>query len=735
MQEAKTLSQLEHPMICRVYDFVEGEDSDFLIMELVRGSNLTASLAKLSHSEKLAVALQIAEAISVAHQQNIVHRDLKPDNVMLTKTGSVKVLDFGLATSFADDPMTADSDSQVETSEKEEVVIDFGGGKLKTIKPPVRMATGGYRTENGLIMGTPMFMSPEQARGEPTTGASDMYSFGLLLQWLFTEKMPYPPRVPVILRAMEGDTLPVENVDYDLTLLINRLKSMNQENRPTAMDTLDRIRWIRDRPKRRIKRFASLAFVVLLVLGTTLSTIGFMNATQERHRAEKEKTRALESEALAAEQVENAKQTVTLLQEFLSSVNPQNRGKELKVIELLEAFRPRLEKLGDKPEIQASLYYTYSQTYRGLGLYDESYTYAEKSLELRKTALGEEHSDTLESLNNLALVLCRQGKDAEAEQLYRQCLEVHKRVLGDGHPETMSTLNNFALALAVQGKYAEAEPIFRECLETGKRVLGDEHRYTSTSLSNLACVLENLGKYNEAEQFHRQCLEVRRRALGEDHPDTLDSLNNLSCAMYRQRALAEAEELQRQCLKVRKLVLGHQHPDTLDSLDNLGLVLLDRGKDDEAEQIFRQYHKVMKQTLGLEHPATLMLLNRLAFILSKQDKPAEAERHYRQCLEVQKRILGEDHPDTLESLNSLARNLVDQNAHLNEAENLARQCVQASLRVWGEEHRPIAGNMHVLAIVLEKRGKLEEAIEWYRKAARGGNSESQEALKRLGEAW
>ena len=98
LREARILSQLEHPGICRIYDYIEGDGRDFLILELIRGRSLNEAMADgMGQAEKLAVAEQIAQVLVAAHGKGIIHRDLKPHNVMLTTTGEVKVLDFGVA--------------------------------------------------------------------------------------------------------------------------------------------------------------------------------------------------------------------------------------------------------------------------------------------------------------------------------------------------------------------------------------------------------------------------------------------------------------------------------------------------------------------------------------------------------------------------------------------------------------------------------------------------------------
>src|SRR5688572_16802415 len=99
VREARALSKLDHPHICRIYDYIESTDVDVLVLEFINGRTLQDVIydEQTSRSEKLEIAVAVAEVLVAAHRVGIVHRDLKPENVMLTKQGEVKVLDFGLA--------------------------------------------------------------------------------------------------------------------------------------------------------------------------------------------------------------------------------------------------------------------------------------------------------------------------------------------------------------------------------------------------------------------------------------------------------------------------------------------------------------------------------------------------------------------------------------------------------------------------------------------------------------
>lgn len=311
LREAQILSNLDHPNICRVYNYVTGVDQDWLVLELIEGRTLGDALqAGLTASQRLAIALQIAQVLVVTHAAGVVHRDLKPGNVMITSDGNVKVLDFGLARSLpagrARSPAEADNDDDgfgaradaAHQAPDHDLPPTLGPAPgmpgwsvQQETRPPGPDASATeagppqLHTERGALLGTLAYMSPEQARGKGATIASDLYSFGLLLQELFTGIPPASPgedSATLLDRARRADVPPPKGIDADLTRLIQRLKSAAPSERPTAADALERLRWISGKPARRIRRLVIAAVVLLAVLGATKY---FVDLSRERTSA------------------------------------------------------------------------------------------------------------------------------------------------------------------------------------------------------------------------------------------------------------------------------------------------------------------------------------------------------------------------------------------------------------------------------------------------------------------
>jgi eukaryotic-like serine/threonine-protein kinase len=304
IREARTLSKLDHPNICRIYDFIDDGDCDVLVLELIDGRTLQEAMRDgLSSAEKLRIARDVASVLVAAHRAGIIHRDLKPENVMLTKTGQVKVLDFGLARwikkksgrSFPAIAALPDSAARLA------VAVAAGDSERTAIRdtPLPRMAArdDGKATTVGMTVGTPLYMSPEQARGETLTTASDIYSFGLVLQTLFTGADPYAEGLTarqIMMKASRGDSLPVTGVRHDVTVLIKSFKALAPSDRPTAADALRRLERIIETPKRIARRVAVAALLALVVVVAWRYTV---DLRRERAAAQKAEVEAKRSRA------------------------------------------------------------------------------------------------------------------------------------------------------------------------------------------------------------------------------------------------------------------------------------------------------------------------------------------------------------------------------------------------------------------------------------------------------
>jgi Tol biopolymer transport system component/predicted Ser/Thr protein kinase len=210
-REAQLLAALNHSHIAAIYGLHEHEGTRFLAMELVDGETLDKkSRASLTVEQALRLALQIAEALEAAHEKGVVHRDLKPANIMVTRDGQVKVLDFGLAKAFVGDPTAT----------------------IPAHSPALSLAM----TQQGFVLGTAAYMSPEQASGQATDQRADIWAFGVVLFELLAGSPLFggesvPHILADVLRSEPDWTRLPKNLHPRLRLLLERCLEKNARNR------------------------------------------------------------------------------------------------------------------------------------------------------------------------------------------------------------------------------------------------------------------------------------------------------------------------------------------------------------------------------------------------------------------------------------------------------------------------------------------------------------------------
>lgn len=718
--ERQALAMMDHPNVCGVLDCGTTEmGRPYFVMEYIRGIPLLefCEVEELDTHQRLGLFVSVCRAVQHAHQKGIIHRDLKPSNVLVTMHDGVPV----------------------------PKVIDFGIVKATN----ARLTDKTLFTEHRQLIGTPAYMSPEQAEmsGLDVDTRSDIYSLGVLLYELLTGTTPFDGRSLVdagyaemmrIIREEEPDK-PSKRLSLigtgtftasrhrpdpsslsltlrgDLDWIVMRCLEKDRTRRyDTAQGVIEDLqRFQANEPvlagppsalyrlRKFVKRHrggvaAGSAIGALLLLGLAGTTYGLLVADTQRR--------------MAANQAEQLQQVVDFQSRQLRTIRPEAMGAQLRAAVLSAAPESERERL------EAVLIAINFTTIGLQSLQDNVFEPTVRAIDEEFAAQPLVQAQLMQALS---MTMGELGLIEAATRAQQRALDIRLRESGEDDADTLISINDMGSRLSSQGRYEEAETYIRRALEGRRRLLGEDHPDTLASLNNLGAVLWHQGRLDEAKALMLQSLEGRRGVLGEDHPSTLLLLNNLGGLHYAQGEAELAEQYLRRALEGRRRVLGEDHPKTLSTLGNLGAVVALQGRFDEAAQIARETLDGQRRVLGDEHADTLKALDNIGLGLRQLGRPDEAEPYLREALDGRRRVLGEDHPNTLASLDHMGGVARDR-GDLVEAERLERLALDGRRRVLGNEHIDTLDSLNGLGSVLIEMGRYTEAEALLRESVRTG---------------
>ncbi|MHC4521477.1 MAG: serine/threonine protein kinase, partial [Planctomycetota bacterium] len=554
--EQQALALLEHPHLARVYDAgLTATSRPYFVMEHVKGIPITkyCDEYKLTIEERLHLFLHVCQAVQYAHQKGIIHRDIKPSNILVS----------------------------IEDDEAVPKIIDFG--VARAVSQPLTEKT--LYTEEGQLIGTPEYMSPEQAdlNNQDIDTRTDIYSLGVVLYELLAGVPPFDPQTFQAAGIEHMRKVICEEEPKTPSTKLSKTSADESEEsarrRRTSVRALQRklhgdLDWItlKALEKDRTRRYGSAGELAAdihrhlnreAVLAGPPSTVYRIQKFARRNRGLVTGISAVlavltagvvvsTTFAIKADRARVEAQAVSgfLTSSVLELIDPYKvANEEITRRSLLDAVSENLEQdFTGPPLAEATIRYTLGYAYWSIGVYELAESYLERAIEACQVHLGPEHATTLEWMETLGWTYLFQGRFLEAEQLLKRTLDCARRTLGEEHEQTGHTMWALGSLCWFQGRYEEAEPLLEKAREIALRQRGEEDGHTVETTSSLVWVYFSRSRYEEAEELANKALATNLRRRGEKdyrHYWTLNLKLQLSAIFRSQGRYERAEKFGR----------------------------------------------------------------------------------------------------------------------------------------------------------------------------------------------
>ncbi|MFL5340954.1 MAG: tetratricopeptide repeat protein [Gemmataceae bacterium] len=680
--ERQALAMMVHPNIAQFYDGGTTESGrPYFVMELVRGVPVThfCDHNHLQAAERLKHFVAVCQAIQHAHHKGIIHRDIKPTNVLVTLHDGVpvvKVIDFGIAKATAQ-----------------------------------RLTEKTLFTNFGQMIGTPAYMSPEQAEmsGLDMDTRTDIYSLGVLLYELLTGTTPIeqdklraagyaemqriirevePPKPSHRLSSL-GDTATILAAnratdpkrlskllagDLDWIVMKSLEKDRNRRYATPGGFAEDVERYLRREPitarppstayrlahfARRHRGTLAIASTLALVtlIGLAVSIWQAIAATRARNAAVTATVKASAKEAETQAVLDFVDRHV------FAAARPHGQAGGLGYdVSLKQALVAALDSVDASFQGQPLVEARVRQTLANSFLYLSDFTTAAQQLERARSIymdlIGPDDSRTLAATADLANAYSALGRFPEALRLHADTFQRRTAQFGPDDPNTLTSMGDLATAYADTGDRAKALELREEVHRRQLATLGPNDLRTIAGMRNLAISYSQYRRFDEAIDLEKRALARARAILGETNPDTLHLRNNLAISYADAGRFDEALELQQETQGLLEKELGPTHRRTMLGMHNLAKALADVDSIEDALELLEKTLELQKANLPPDHPDIAQTTYSLALRHHSLNHFKDALRLHREAFALRKKLLGDDHTDTLYSMWGVGVNLL-----------------------------------------------------------------------------
>jgi len=685
VREARSMARLNHPNVVAVYDVVEDPRQGLVIaMELVKGTTLKKWLMERPRGwgEVLEAFIEAGRGLAAAHAQGLLHRDFKPANVLVAlgdregARGPVKVADFGLARR-SHEPATV-----ATASLPSDGGLDDGAGKTLT--------------EVGAVVGTPVYMAPEQHRGGALTSAADQYSFCVALWEALYGERPFDGTslAEISTNVLDGRRRPPPKgrvVPGRLRRACERGLAVEPERRWPSMDAL--LNELHELVAPRARRRVALGLMAgLAVLGGGLGLGQYMGVRDRCTGAR------AQLEGVWNDGRKQAVKAAILGTELVYAPGTWERV-EPRLDDYAEAWTDKHTEVCEATRV------TEEQTEETMALRMRCLRAHRTALDAAVEVLVGADAQVVEQAVGLVAGLPTLDRCDDVELLERQ----RQRVPPPEDPQVAEEVERLRERLAAieaeqdAGKYAQAlgqvEPVMQQAEMLGYPPLVAEVKLRRGSL------LEADGKYDEAEQELEAAYAL---ALVNEHDDVvLHSAQELISAVGVSRARhAEGIVWGRTALPLAER--GGKDVELANVLHGLGIVFGHQGDYERAELHLQRALQIWEKTLGRDHPDVAISLTNLGIVFANQGDYERAKLHHQRALQIREKVLGPDHPDMAGSWGNLGNVFYSQGDY-EQAKLHHQRALQIMEKALGVDHPDVAGISSNLGVVFRARGEYEPA--------------------------
>jgi serine/threonine protein kinase/Tfp pilus assembly protein PilF len=611
--EAKASSCLNHPNIMTVYDFGITDDGiAYLVMDYIDGEGLDMVLKRehaLSPQRAVAIFSQACHALSHAHDKGIIHRDLKPSNIMLVTdehgNDVVKIVDFGIAKML-----------------------------------PGRARSAEVINDGGQVIGSPLYMSPEQCMGDDQDGRSDIYSLGCLLYESLAGFSPIADRhvLGIMYKHLNepprpfATTAPERRIPIALEQVVMKALQKNPSDRFQTMREMGAE--LRAALEKEQQATGEMEYVERVVAAESLfqestTQLPSLTATSsdpiEQHYVRKLRSAADQFGARHPDIVPHMHQ---LADYYISRNKPSRAERQLRaaVEVLVENFGPWDIRVADSVLKLAELYRNGGRPYDAEPLYLDL-------LSIKKTSLGKQHPDIPFLMLRLAEIYLSTSRLDQAHKSYSQCLRAAENIFGPDDPILSPVIIGLASVVLQQEKLEEAAWLYHRALELNEYNLGANNPSVIAPLVSLGIVYRKLQQWDDAERALNRAITVHNDNYNSDTTEISHAYWLVAEIHSHHGRHVEAEALYEHVLEFFEK--SHGEDDFVAQLYNTYGVHFVRSEQMERAEIqFVKALKIRERKYGRTSEQVASSLNLIATLYHSQSKLDLAEVYYQRSLDA-----------------------------------------------------------------------------------------------------